>query len=120
MKVAIVGSRSLDIEIPEGIIPENTTEIISGAAKGIDKAARSYALNHRILITEILPEYDLYGKQAPLRRNDYIIELCDAVYAFWDGKSKGTYYVINQSRRHGKSVYVYVWDGESFKLCPEA
>ena len=118
MKVAIVGSRSLDTNIPEGIIPENTTEIISGSANGIDKAARSYALNHRIPITEILPEYNLYGKLAPLRRNDYIIKLCDAVYAFWDGKSRGTYYVINQSRKLGKPVYVYVWDGEGFRYVP--
>ncbi len=118
MKVAIVGSRSLDIEIPEGIIPDDTTVIISGSANGIDKAAREYALNHHILITEILPEYGLYGKSAPLRRNDCIIKLCDAVYAFWDGKSSGTGYVITHSKKLGKPVFVYVWDGKNFKAVP--
>ena len=115
MKIAIVGSRNLHVEIPEGIIPENATEIISGSANGIDKAARRYALAHRILITEILPEYDLYGRTAPLKRNDYIIKLCDAVYVFWDGKSRGTAYVIRESKKLEKPVFVYVWNGKGFE-----
>lgn len=115
MKIAIVGSRSLNTEIPEGIIPDSTTEIISGSAKGIDTAAREYALKHHILITEILPEYDLYGRQAPLKRNDYIIRLCDAVYVFWDGKSRGSEYMIRHAREKGRPVFVYRWNGKDFE-----
>ncbi|MBQ8502892.1 MAG: hypothetical protein IJ491_01290 [Clostridia bacterium] len=116
MIVAIVGSRSLEMAIPEGIIPENTSQIISGGARGIDISARKYALSHRIQITEILPEYDLYGRAAPLKRNDWIIRLSDAVYVFWDGKSHGANYMIRESRKAGKAVYVYLWNGKEFEL----
>ena len=60
MKIAVVGSRSINADIPDGIIPENVTMIYSGAAEGIDISARRYAEKHHILITEILPEYVRY------------------------------------------------------------
>ncbi len=116
MKVAIAGSRSLNVDIPEGIIPECTEQIISGGAKGIDRSARRYALKHGIQILEIMPEYDLYGKTAPLRRNDWIIRLSDVVYVFWDGKSHGANYMIKESKKAGKTVHVYLWNGKNFKL----
>lgn len=115
MKVAIVGSRSIDADIPEGIIPENVTMIYSGAATGIDSAARRYAENHRILITEFLPEYDLYGKTAPLKRNDIIIRLADVVYIFWDGKSRGSNYVINKCKETGKSYHLFKYTDGNFR-----
>lgn len=118
MKVAIIGSRSLDIHIPRSCIPENTTLIISGGAQGIDKSARDFAYDHHIKIIEILPEYNLYGKRAPLKRNDYIIDNADMVVAFWDGKSSGTGYVVSRCRRLGKRVVVYLVneDGDIQKL----
>ena len=113
MKIAVVGSRSLNADIPEGIIPDNVTMIYSGAAKGIDISARRYAEKHRITITEILPEYDLYGKTAPLKRNDIIISLADEVYIFWDGKSRGSTYVIKKCREIGKPYHLFRFtDGE--------
>ncbi len=115
MKIAIAGSRSIDVPIPEGIIPDNATQIISGGARGIDTRAREYALSHRVQIMEILPEYNLYGRSAPLRRNDWIIRLCDKVYVFWDGKSRGAHYMIKESRKAGKEVNVYLWNGISFQ-----
>lgn len=107
MKVAIIGSRGLDTEIPENCIPETTTKLISGGAKGIDTRAREYAINHAIQIIEILPDYDLYGKQAPLVRNNVIIDLSDMVVAFWDGKSRGTQYVISRCIDLNKNIKVY-------------
>ncbi len=107
MKVAIVGSRSLNFEIPEECIPKNTTLIISGGADGIDKMGREYAKKHKILIYEILPEYNLYGKNAPLVRNDLIIKLSDMVVAFWDGKSRGTKNVIEKCKKLSKPIRVY-------------
>lgn len=32
----------------------------------VDTSAREYALKHGIKLTEFLPEYDKYGKRAPL------------------------------------------------------
>lgn len=119
MKVAIIGSRSLDIPIPGECIPKNTTLIISGGAQGIDKSARDFAYDNHIKIIEILPEYDLYGRRAPLIRNDYIIEYADMVIAFWDGKSSGTGYVVNRCRRLGKRVRVYLVEEGKIKEMPE-
>ena len=115
MKIAIVGSRSINADIPDDIIPANVTKIYSGAATGIDIAARRYAIKHNILITEILPEYNLYGKSAPLKRNDIIIKLADVVYIFWDGKSRGTGYVINKCKETGKPYHLFEYTDGEFK-----
>ncbi len=110
MKVAVVGSRGYDFEIPEECIPKNTTLIISGGARGIDKKSREYAKKHHILIYEILPEYNIYGRAAPLRRNDIVINCADIVVAFWDGKSHGTKYVIEKCKEIKKPIAVYTLD----------
>ena len=106
MKVAVIGSRGLTIDNLEKYLPRETTEIISGGAKGIDACAREYAVSHGIKLTEFLPEYEKYGKNAPLKRNITIIEAADVVLAFWDGKSRGTKFVIEKCREVGKTVRV--------------
>ena len=106
MKVAVIGSRGLTIDNLEKYLPRETTEIISGGAKGIDTCAREYAVSHGIKLTEFLPEYEKYGKNAPLKRNITIIETADVVLAFWDGKSRGTKFVIEKCREVGKTVRV--------------
>lgn len=108
MKTAVIGSRGLTIDNLENYLPPETTEIISGGAKGIDTCAREYAGTHNIKLTEFLPEYEKYGKGAPLKRNITIIENADIVLAFWDGKSKGTRFVIDKCRETGKEVKVEI------------
>lgn len=104
MKVAVIGSRGLTIDDLGKYLPEDTTEIISGGAKGIDTVARNYALAHGIKLTE----YEKYGKAAPLKRNIIIIENADIVLAFWDGKSRGTKFVIDECRaKDNISLRVY-------------
>ena len=94
MKVAVVGSRNLTINNLGDYLPKDTTEIISGGARGIDRCARAYAKSHNIKLTEFLPDYERYGRSAPLQRNLQIIRYADMVLAFWDGKSHGTRFVI--------------------------
>jgi uncharacterized phage-like protein YoqJ len=107
MKVAIIGSRSLIIKDLEKYLPNDVTEIISGGAKGIDTCAREYAENKKIKFTEFLPNYKMYGKNAPLKRNLQIIEYADEIIAFWDEKSKGTKYVIDNCKKIDKKVTIY-------------
>lgn len=102
MKVAVIGSRSITAYPLEEVIPPETTEIISGGARGVDALAREYALAHSIPLTEILPDYPRYGRGAPLRRNEEIISHAELVIALWDGKSSGTAHVINQCKKLGK------------------
>lgn len=58
-------------------------------------------------LTEFLPEYSKYGRGAPLVRNDLIIDYADEVIAFWDGKSRGTKYVIEKCKSKNKKVTVH-------------
>lgn len=106
MKVAIIGSRCLNITNLEEYMPENVTEIVSGGAKGVDSNAKEYALKNNIPLTEFLPDYQKFGRGAPLKRNLQIIQYADIVIAFWDGKSKGTKYVIDNCKKANIPVKV--------------
>lgn len=89
------------------------TEIITGGARGIDTCAIEYAQAHQIKLVTFLPDYRRYGRGAPLKRNIEIIEYSDCVRAFWDGKSHGTRFVIDECRRRSIPICLYVCkDGE--------
>jgi len=95
MRIAVIGSRSITGIDLKNYLPENTKLIISGGAKGMDQIAKDYAKTNRIALLEILPDYAKYQRRAPLIRNLEIIKKADKVIAFWDGKSKGTKFVID-------------------------
>ena len=107
MKVAVIGSRCLRVDDLEKYLPDETSEIVSGGAVGIDSCAREYALRNSIKLTEFLPEYDKYGRAAPLRRNLDIIAYADLVLAFWDGESRGTLHVINNCKARNIPLKIY-------------
>ena len=111
MKVAVVGSRNIKIENLGEYLPPNTEEIVSGGAKGVDSCAREYAIANKIKLTEFLPNYNRYGRGAPIKRNELIVENSDLVIAFWDGVSKGTKYTIDFAKRKNKQVIVYTIKG---------
>ena len=99
MKVAVIGSRKL-IHVDIGAyLPMNCDEIVSGGACGIDTLAETYANEHNIPLTVFLPEYEKFGRAAPIVRNKRIVEYADEVLAFWDGVSKGTLSVIKYAQK---------------------
>ena len=112
MRVAVIGSRNLSVENLGDYLPENTTEIVSGGARGVDASAREYAMAKGLKLTEFLPEYERFGRAAPLKRNITIIENANLVLAFWDGKSKGTKFVIDSCEKLGVEVRVIRLDRE--------
>ena len=90
MKLAIMGNRTfplVDVGTCLKYIPD---VIVSGGAKGADTYAREFARKKGIKLIEYFPNYDKYGKGAPLERNKLIVDNCDCVLAFWDGQSHGT------------------------------
>ncbi len=112
MKIAVIGSRNLHIENLEAYLPEDCTEIVSGGAKGIDQSAVQFARAHAIKLTEFLPQYQIYGKAAPIVRNKQIVDYADSVLAFWDGKSAGTRSVIRYCEKIGKPCKIILFQQE--------
>ena len=117
MKIAIIGSRTVIVKNLGEYISKND-ELVSGGAKGVDSCAAEYAKANGMKITEFLPEYEKYGRAAPIVRNKKIVDYADKVIAFWDGTSKGTKHVIDQCKRLGKGVTVHViekWTSDALR-----
>lgn len=109
IKLGIIGSRTLigfDKNTIISHIPQETTTIISGGARGIDALAKSIAKELGIQFLELRPNYAKYGKTAPLIRNAAIISMADRVLAVWDFTSRGTAHVIAQCIKEGVPVRV--------------
>ena len=105
MKIAVVGSRSItDVDLAPYLL--DCDEIVSGGAKGVDACAAAYAKSHGIPLTEFLPEYERYGRAAPIVRNKKIVDYADQVLVFWDGQSRGTASVIEYAKKIGKPYYI--------------
>lgn len=110
MKVAIVGSRNLKNISLERYISKEVDEIVSGGAVGVDTCAAEYAKNKGIRMTEFLPQYERYGRAAPIVRNKQIVDYADKIIVFWNGTSKGALSVIKYAQKIGKSVEVIHFD----------
>lgn len=107
MRVAVVGSRDLQVPDLGRYLPADTTALITGGARGVDTDAARYARAFGLPLTVIRPDYAAYGRSAPIRRNLQIIENCDMVLAFWDGVSRGTAFVIERCRQTGKPLRIF-------------
>ena len=104
MKLLIVGSRSItDFDLSPYIAADVDT-VISGGAGGIDRLAENYADTHRLSKYIFRPRYDLYGRVAPLKRNEQMVDIADAVIIVWDGCSKGTRYTLKYAEKTKKPI----------------
>ncbi len=108
MKLLIVGSRSITNFDISPYIPSETELIISGSADGTDTLAEKYADKHKTSKLILRPQYKLYRRVAPLKRNDRMVELCDKALVFWDGVSRGTKHTIDYAQKLGKPVEVII------------
>ena len=109
MKVAVIGSRDANADAARLILkhlPADVTEIVSGGARGIDALAEDVAKSLSLPTKIFLPDYETYGRQAPLFRNRQIIDYADRVLAFWDGRSPGTRSVIGTCLDIGKPIQI--------------
>lgn len=132
-RLAVIGSRGFDDyeflckelhEYDKSYGP--ITEIITGGAKGADKLAERFAKNHNIKVTVLYAKWnDLsvdkcvvktnkhgkkYNALAGFNRNMEMLDLCDEVIAFWDGKSKGTKHMIIKATDSKKICHVRLYD----------
>lgn len=104
MKTLIAGSRSIDTFDLSPYVPKDTTLIISGGATGIDTLAEEYANKHKISKLILLPQYSIYGKVAPIKRNETMVDIADTVIIVWDGKSRGTKQTLQYATKKNKKI----------------
>ncbi len=104
MKLLIVGSRSITDFDLSPYVKEDVDTIISGGAGGVDTLAERYADLKRISKYILRPKYNIYGRGAPLKRNEEMVEIADEVLVIWDGKSKGTNYTLNYAKKINKPI----------------
>ena len=108
VKIAIIGSREFtNMELVSETLFQKLhhldVEVITGGARGIDKYAEEYC-KRKGIPCEVIKPINPKDKLSYLFRNIEIITKADRILAFWDGKSKGTKFVIDYSKARKKNL----------------
>jgi len=112
MKVIVAGTRTIECAgtVGEAIRESgfNVDELVSGTCAGVDQTAEALAALHGIPVKQFPPDWKTHGKAAGPIRNRQMAEYADALVAVWDGESRGTKNMIDEMKKLGKPVHVYV------------
>jgi predicted Rossmann fold nucleotide-binding protein DprA/Smf involved in DNA uptake len=113
MKTIIAGSRSVEdsgivAEVmaraaSHGIVP---TEIVSGAAWGVDTLGEAWAEAKGLPVKRFPAEWDRLGKSAGYRRNEAMATYADTCVIIWDGVSKGSKHMASYAKAQGLKVFL--------------
>ena len=107
--VLICGSRSIkNLQISRYIRPSSCGAIVHGGAIGTDSIADSWAKANNIETIVYKPNYKIYGKRAPLVRDEEMVEFADVVICFWNGKSRGSKYTCDYAKKIGRKVIIHL------------
>ena len=106
MKLLIAGSRSINTFDLSEYITFDVDIIICGGADGVDRIAEQYADDNKISKLVLKPQYKIYGKAAPIKRNELMVDIADKVLVVWDGASRGSEHTIHYARKNGKDITV--------------
>lgn len=120
--VAIVGSRNFaNLELVRKYVADldERTVVVTGGARGVDTAAEEEALECRLTVQVIKPDWERYGNAAGPIRNEQIVKVSDEVVAFWDGKSRGTKSTIELARKARKALTIFFEDGRKVREMPK-
>lgn len=110
MNIAVIGSRNgFTKERVKKVMDDNFDyeydRLITGGARGVDSFAIEIA-DKGAKSPEIIRPINPSDKISYLFRNIEIITKADKILAFWDGKSKGTKFVIDYVEARGKEIKV--------------
>ena len=86
------------------------TEIIHGAASGIDSAA-GRVCNGIWPVHAVVADWGTHGRAAGPIRNKKMAGMADALIAIWDGKSRGTKNMIETAASVGLDFYIHRYEG---------
>ena len=111
MKIIIAGSRGLSPrmdQIHSELFQAGwcADEIVSGGARGVDKAGERFADTELVPVRRFPANWTKYGKKAGPLRNAKMAKYADALMAFWDGESPGTRNMISLMEELGKPCHV--------------
>ena len=111
MKVIIAGSRNINsIDSVKWAVRDSgfeVTEVISGAAKGVDTAGECWAQSNQIDRTVFHANWHKWGKAAGPKRNERMASYADALIAIPEPGSKGTKSMIEIAKKAGLKVYIH-------------
>lgn len=110
MKVIIAGSRNLNpthsqILAAFAKTDWSVSEIVSGTARGVDRAGEMFAKSKNIPVKQFPADWKRHGKVAGMIRNAQMADYADALLAFWDGESPGTRAMIAMMKGRKKPVH---------------
>lgn len=84
------------------------TVIVHGNARGADWIAHQEAQKLGLLVEPHPADWDRYKKAAGFIRNEEMAAAgADLCIAFWDGRSTGTYDMMERARKHGIAVEIH-------------
>lgn len=113
MKTIIAGSRSIveysmvRAAIRASGFSQRITEVVSGAAIGVDKSGKIWARMNSIQCRQFPANWVHLDKGDGAIRNNEMAEYADILIAVWDGVSHGTAHMIKTMRKLGKPVFTY-------------
>lgn len=119
MKILLIaGSRTVSEEdaftiieeeaIRRGWNKETISLVLSGHARGPDRAGERWAAKEGIPIKCFIPKWERFGRSAGMIRNREMAEQADVSLSIWDMKSAGTKNTIDTMTAMGKEVVVVI------------
>jgi hypothetical protein len=111
MRVIIGGSKSVSSpEALEQAVARSgfaISRVITGDSRGADTLAAGWARAHGIPVEIIVPDWHSYGGRAADIRNAEIVARAHACIVLWDGFSRGTAALIEESKRRALPLLIY-------------
>ncbi len=108
MITAVIGSRSFsDFALLSQVCRSlSVSSVVSGGASGADSLATRFARSSGLPLRVFPPDYERFGRRAPLVRNWQIVRSVSQVVAFWDGRSRGCAHALFCARRLSVTTFV--------------
>lgn len=96
--------------ILDDVEPQSDIEFISGTANGADALGEKFARSRGYSLRLFPAYWNKYGKAAgPIRNKqmaEYASEEHGVLFAFWDGKSRGSKNMIELANTYGLEVHI--------------
>ena len=123
--IAMVGSRDFpNLQVVRWTVQklseyrDEPLTIVSGSARGVDRTAELAARAWGLGVLSIPADWSK-GRGAGIIRNSDIVARCDALVAFWDGESPGTYDSICKAAAKDKLARIVLADSLSKSITEE-